>query len=311
MADERDDLPTQLDFEKYAAYASSAKSVDPWSQATGLRTNALRFQTLTFGGGGERLAETFLINSRLIRGDVETSLSIQSYFTDVSSTLVSLNGTEVEPQRAFLLPPSAQMTMPLRDVFALRRTVRSYTGDPAAFAYIAAILRAAAGITAQTNVPRAGGSQATIRFRTTPSGGGLYPIDVYLVAYNVRQLPPAIYRYRPVDDDLVLVADADVADRLRGAFAMPDDMLSLSRAAAVFLLVARPWRSMRKYGDRGMRFVFQEAGAIAEHINLACAALGLGSADCASVYEDEVHEILGIDGLFTSLIHTVVAGTPA
>ena len=69
-----------------------------------------------------------------------------------------------------------------------------------------------------------------------------------------------------------------------------------------------PWRSMRKYGARGMRFLFLEAGAIAQNLNLACAGLGLGSLDCASLYDDEVHEALGADGLYEALLHAVIVG---
>jgi SagB-type dehydrogenase family enzyme len=68
---------------------------------------------------------------------------------------------------------------------------------------------------------------------------------------------------------------------------------------------------MRKYGNRGLRFLFLEAGAMAQNIHLACEALGLGSFDCASVYDDEVHEALGIDGLHESLLHTVIIGAGA
>jgi SagB-type dehydrogenase family enzyme len=72
--------------------------------------------------------------------------------------------------------------------------------------------------------------------------------------------------------------------------------------------VARPWRSMRKYGSRGVRYVFVEAGAIAQCVHLAAEALGVGTVDCASVYEDEAGDVMGIDGLFEQLVHTVVVG---
>jgi nitroreductase len=59
-----------------------------------------------------------------------------------------------------------------------------------------------------------------------------------------------------------------------------------------------------------MRHVFLEAGAIAEHVNLAAAALGIGSVDSSSFYDDEVHEALGIDGVFEALVHAQVLGVP-
>jgi hypothetical protein len=65
---------------------------------------------------------------------------------------------------------------------------------------------------------------------------------------------------------------------------------------------------MRKYGDRGLRFVFIEAGAIAENIHLPTVAFVYGSVDCASVHEDEIHDALGIDGGDEALIHAIVLG---
>jgi nitroreductase len=54
-----------------------------------------------------------------------------------------------------------------------------------------------------------------------------------------------------------------------------------------------------------------EAGAIAEQIALACVALGVGSVDSSSFYDDEVHEALGIDGESEAVVHLVVLGIPA
>jgi SagB-type dehydrogenase family enzyme len=95
------------------------------------------------------------------------------------------------------------------------------------------------------------------------------------------------------------------------AFAIPEEVIALNRAALVLLLVGRPWKVLRKYGDRGIRYLFVEAGALAENVHLACGALGLGSVDCASVHDNELHAALGFDGEFRMLVHTVVIGVPA
>ena len=86
--------------------------------------------------------------------------------------------------------------------------------------------------------------------------------------------------------------------------------LTASQAAAVCLLVARPRRATRKYGDRGLRHVLLEAGAIAQQIALACVALGVGSVDSSSFYDDEVHEALSMDGESESVVHLVILGIP-
>ncbi len=56
--------------------------------------------------------------------------------------------------------------------------------------------------------------------------------------------------------------------------------------------------------------MFLEAGAMAEHVNIATAAFGFGSVYCRSVYYSEVREAMEIDGLYEALIHSVFLGTP-
>ena len=85
-----------------------------------------------------------------------------------------------------------------------------------------------------------------------------------------------------------------------------------SDAAGVQLIfVISPWRSMRKYGPRGLRFAFQEAGAIAQQINLICTALGLASVESSSFYENELNEALKLDGIFETATHTMTVGVQA
>jgi SagB-type dehydrogenase family enzyme len=67
---------------------------------------------------------------------------------------------------------------------------------------------------------------------------------------------------------------------------------------------------MRKYGNRGMRYVFLEAGAMAAHIELATTALGLGCVQCGSFYDDEAHEAMDFDGVYEALAHAVIIGVP-
>ena len=100
----------------------------------------------------------------------------------------------------------------------------------------------------------------------------------------------------------------DTIERLVGCFSVREEVITLQRAATVALLVARPWRSMRKYGPRGLRYALLEAGAIAQNIHLATQALGFASVDCASVVDDEVHETLGLDGLYQTLVHAIILG---
>jgi SagB-type dehydrogenase family enzyme len=198
--------------------------------------------------------------------------------------------------------------MELGEAIRRRRSHRHFTGDPMPLAHLGTVLRCAAGVSAMTSVDLVAGGQANLRFRTVASGGGLYPVDLYALCTGVRDLERGLYKYISTRDRIIRVADHEIVPKVLGCFAVPDDVIALSRATVVFLLVGRPWRSMRKYGARGMRFLFMEAGAISQNIHLATQALGFGSVDCASVYDDELHDVLAMDGTFQSLLHTVVVG---
>lgn len=290
-----------------AVTANNLRPANPSIGSTGLGTHASRYDALRNASGG-RVAEEFLINSRLRRGDVEMGLSVASYFSEQAVAMLSLLGREDRRgSHCLSLPKSVELHMNLGEVIRRRRSVRTYSGDAMPLAYLATIIRAACSITGRTAEED---SVSGYAFRSTPSGGALYPIDLYVAALHVEGLPRSLYVYDPCRDELWQTGDDGMVNALLEALALPGRVITEKQASAVCLLVGRPWRSMRKYGDRGMRYVFLEAGAMAEHINMAAVALGLGSVDCGSFYDDEVHEALEVDGLYEALIHSVFLGTP-
>lgn len=293
-----------------AAYSNSYKVIDCWARSTGFRTNALRFSTLGHSND-PRIAEDFLINSRLRRNDRENEQSIANYFADGSVVMLSMLGQEINAGlHEIKLPEACRLHLELGEAIARRRSVRNFTGDAIELREVAALLRSAAGITCRAEVNLSGGGQSVLRFRSTASGGGLYPVDLYVAALNVNDLDRGLYRYGPVKEVLSKMGDSADVSSLLDCFCVPDDAISISRANLIFLLVGQPWRSMRKYGNRGMRFVFLEAGLIAQNIHLATVALGFGSVDCASIYDDEAHEAMNLDGLYQTLLHTIILGCP-
>ena len=287
-----------------AVYSNSFRTLTRSLGSTGLRSHAVRYDGLGHGQGA-RTSEDFLIDSRLRRRDVEFEASVTSYFSEGAGAMLSLLGHESRGGAALALPEPEPMPMATGEAIRRRRSVREYTGDRMALKHLATLLAAGGGTTGHA---RTAGGATTIALRSTASGGALYPVELYLAALAVDDLARAVYVYDSRQHALFSL-DADV-DGLLATLVVPEDVITVSRANVVFLLVARPWRSMRKYGPRGMRHVFLEAGAIAGHLHLASVALGFGTVDCSSVYDDEAHEVLGIDGVYEALVHTVIAGVP-
>jgi hypothetical protein len=221
-----------------AVIANSIRPVNPALVSTGLRTHASRYDAL-HSAASERVAEEFLINSRLRRGDAEMGLSVASYFTEQAVAMLSLLGREDRlGSHCISLPKSIELHMNLGEVIRRRRSVRSYSGDAMPLAYLATIIRAACSITGHTTEHDGASSLA---LRSTPSGGALYPIDLHVAALHVESLPRGLYVYDPHRDKLWQTDDDGGVDALLEALALPGQVITETQASAVCLLVGRPW----------------------------------------------------------------------
>lgn len=276
-----------------AATTNAMRPLRSALRATGLRRHAERHDALP-DLHDPRPAEEFLVSSRLRRGDAVMGASIMGYSDPSAAWLLErLDRESPQGTPGVPLAPSSRLDLSVGAAIQRRRSTREWSGEAIAFDQLAAIVRAAA-------------SRGSV-----PSGGALYPVGLYVAAERVNELPRGLYRFDPLREVLRQTHAEEHATALLGALAFPGLTIDASTAAAAILLVAQPWRSMRKYGDRGMRYVFLEAGAAAEHVNLAAVAVGLSSVDCGSFYDDEVHEILGIDGVNEALVHSVLIGSRA
>ncbi len=157
-----------------------------------------------------------------------------------------------------------------------RRSVRSYKNDPLNLSEISQILWSAQGITH----PRG--------FRTAPSAGALYPLELYVVAGNIKSLSPAIYRYRPDDHLLLKIISGDRrVDLSRAALRQS----SIKKAPAVLLFCAVYERTTGKYGQRGIQYVHMEVGHAAQNVCLQAIALGLNTAVIGAFRDTDVKTI--------------------
>ena len=177
--------------------------------------------------------------------------------------------------------PEARLTgnVSLEETLLNRRSVRQYTGEALTLEEVSQLLWAAQGITASW-----GG-------RTAPSAGALYPLEVYLVAGNVKGLAPGVYKYKPDRHELIWVKGKDVRVELAQA--------ALSQApvrdGAIDIVISAVYeRTTRKYGDRGIRYVHMEAGHAAQNIYLQATALGLGTVTIGAFDDELVEEILSM-----------------
>jgi SagB-type dehydrogenase family enzyme len=160
-----------------------------------------------------------------------------------------------------------------------RRSVREYAGTGVTRAEVAQLLWAAQGLSGSKGM------------RTAPSAGALYPLEVYLVAGDVEALLGGVHRYDPEGHALELLAEGDARPRLSAA-ALGQDCVRTG--AAVIVLVSVTSRTTPKYGPRGKRYVYMEAGHVAQNICLEATALGLGTVTVGAFDDEAVARALGL-----------------
>lgn len=179
-----------------------------------------------------------------------------------------------------LPPPDYENKFPLNEALQKRRSVREYADQPISLKDAAQLLWAGQGATS------VGG------FRTAPSAGALYPLELYLVAGRVEGLEPGVYRYDPKQHTLTPAGAGDIRADLAAASL---DQSWMARAPAMLAVSAVAVRTTGRYGDRGHRYVFMDAGHAAENVLLEAVALGLGGVVVGAFSDHDVKRILKLN----------------
>jgi SagB-type dehydrogenase family enzyme len=175
-----------------------------------------------------------------------------------------------------LTPPVLEGHMCLEKAIKQRRTVRSFRDRPLDQQQFSQILWSAQGITQDGGFKRA-----------APSGGALYPADVYAVLgeRGVRGLAAGLYHYDPADHSVRKMAGGD---RRKEVAVASLSQMWMARAAVLFLITLEFDRITIKYGDRGIRYALIEVGHIGQNIFLQCQALGLRAGIVGAFDDKEV-----------------------
>jgi SagB-type dehydrogenase family enzyme len=194
------------------------------------------------------------------------------------------------------LPAPALPAIPLEHALRVRASRRLFGPAPIDLAEVGTIAWAAYGIARTSPL----GSR-----RTVPSGGALYPLEVYFLARSVRGLESAVYHYDPPRHVLCRIADAPAGGELELLTPFPELIVP---AALVLLVTAVFWRSRFKYGLRGYRFSLLEAGHLGQNALLAASSLGLSAVPLGGVYEGRVERLLGVNGVDESLVYALAFG---
>ncbi|MCD6467091.1 MAG: SagB/ThcOx family dehydrogenase [Methanomicrobia archaeon] len=173
--------------------------------------------------------------------------------------------------------PHFEDRMNIEEALYGRRSIRKFLETPIEINEVSKILWAAMG-------------KSQFR-RTVPSAGARYPLELYVLIGNVKGINTGFYYYDWLEHSLEFIDKEDLREKLCHASLNQDFILK----APIDIIIAADFeRTITRYGERGTRYVYMEAGHVGQNIYLVCEALNLGTVAVGAFRDEEVKEVLNI-----------------
>jgi len=183
----------------------------------------------------------------------------------------------------------------LDEAIRRRRSVRDYSGKSISKQQLARLLYYSYGLI-KDNCSRG----------LISSSNSLYPIEIYLVINNVKDIDRGVYHYNVPEHSLELLSDGDYRSKITKA--------SLGQETAgdanIVIIQTLVLERVKPYGDRGYRYAHLDAGTLGESVYLEAVSMGLGVCGIGAFFDDQVNEILGVDEAEEFAIYLISVGSP-
>jgi SagB-type dehydrogenase family enzyme len=189
-----------------------------------------------------------------------------------------------------------------RDLLTLlyqRRSDREYADVPVPLESAAALLQVSAGIVEIDE-------ETQTVFKTSPSGGGRHPTEVYVYARSVTGVEPGTYHYNPTANTLEKIggpcADADLVH-------LVGDQHWVGTSGMIVFYTSVLARNMWRYHSaRAYRVVHLDVGHLNQTVHLLAAALGLSTTFTSATRDELVERLLGLDAAKELVMGCAVVG---
>lgn len=188
------------------------------------------------------------------------------------------------------------------EIIMQRRTYRNFSGKKSNIQSLSNILYIGNGVTSEFKDE----NETEWKFRTTPSGGGLFPIDMYCLVNNVEDISSGIYFYNNNSHSIEQIRKKDIKDELIET--SPTLAESINNCSFCILLSASFPRIKFKYKERAYRFSLIEAGHIAQNILLASVSENHNAIPVGGFLDDYANKIINIDGVNHAVLYLIIIG---
>ena len=179
-----------------------------------------------------------------------------------------------------------------------RQSRRNFTDKPLTLAELSFLLWATQGIRQRL-------SEATA-LRMVPSAGARHALETYLCVLNVEGLEAAIYRYLPLEHELLL--EFPMVDARQKLVESTLGQSFVGEAAVTFIWTAIPYRMEWRYGLAAHKVIALDAGHICQNLYLACEAIGAGTCAVAAYHQQLMDRFVRVDGMDEFVIYLAPVG---
>jgi len=195
-----------------------------------------------------------------------------------------------EAPRISLMPPSEfKSSITGTDLFAAivaRESRRHYLPNAFSVAELSFLLYSTQGV---RHAPH-----PSVSLRTVPSAGARHSFETYLLIRNVENVDPGLYRYLPLEHELVFLSEIENME-MRISMACFGQQF-VGAGAITFVWTTIPYRMEWRYGPLAHRVILIDVGHVCQNLYLACEAIGAGTCGVAAYDQQEVDELIGVDG---------------
>ena len=192
----------------------------------------------------------------------------------------------------------------LAELWRARRSCRAFETRAMPIGHVASLLAAAYGVVGAPPDP----DPMPFLRRTVPSAGGLFPLEVYVIARRIDGVPDGLYHYDIIGHALQLMKRGDAFPSLEPLFYTYP---FIAGANLVLAIAAVFKRTQNKYGPRGYRYILLEAGHAGQNVCLRAAELGVATLCMGGFVDSGLNALLGLRPEREGAVYTIAAGYAA
>lgn len=127
--------------------------------------------------------------------------------------------------------------------------------------------------------------------RFYPSGGGRYPLEMYVAIQRVSGIRPGVYHYNVLSHSMEMLLDNSGCTKITDAIRFP----WACTAPVFFIITAVQERNATKYRDFGYDMLATEAGHASQNLHLVATSLGKKYCPLFGFDNAAIHTILDLD----------------